>query len=70
MGDVANNAFVAALRTHATKISIVGLTMARSISTDLVITAGTPVPAVTSTCSTSGTWFTDAKRSWRTPLAT
>ncbi len=30
---------------------------------------GTPVPAVTSTCSTSGTGFTEVPRSWRTPSA-
>src|ERR1700720_628682 len=30
---------------------------------------GTPVPAVTSTCSTLSTWLTDVPRSWRTPSA-
>src|SRR6185503_6508843 len=30
---------------------------------------GTPVPAVTSTCSTSGTWFTEVPQSWRKPSA-
>ena len=30
---------------------------------------GTPVPAVTSTCSTSGTWLTEVPRSCRTPSA-
>ena len=30
---------------------------------------GTPVPAVTSTCSTSSTWLTDVPRSCRTPSA-
>ena len=30
---------------------------------------GTPVPAVTSTCSTSSTWLTDVPRRWRTPSA-
>jgi hypothetical protein len=30
---------------------------------------GTPVPAVTSTCSTSGTGLTDLPRSWCTPSA-
>src|SRR4051812_9727214 len=30
---------------------------------------GTPVPPVTSTCSTSATWLTDVPRTWRTPSA-
>src|SRR3954454_8493435 len=30
---------------------------------------GTPVPPVTSTCSTSVTWLTDVPRTWRTPSA-
>src|SRR5580704_19532663 len=30
---------------------------------------GTPVPAVTSTWLTSGTWLTDVPRTWRTPSA-
>ena len=30
---------------------------------------GTPVPAVTSTCSTASTWLTEVPRTWRTPSA-
>ena len=30
---------------------------------------GTPVPAVTSTWLTSGTWLTEVPRTWRTPSA-
>ncbi len=30
---------------------------------------GTPVPDVTTTCSTDGTWFTPVPRTWRTPSA-
>ncbi len=38
----------------------------RSATSPLV---GTPVPAVTSTCGTSGSWLTDVPRSWRTASA-
>ena len=31
---------------------------------------GTPVPAVTSACSTPGVWLTAVPRTWRTPSAT
>ena len=36
---------------------------------DLHRDIGTPVPAVTRTCSTPGTWLTEVPRNWRTPSA-
>ena len=41
--------------------------MARRTHPKMRPEVGTPVTAVTSTCSTSGTWLTEVRGYWRTP---